>query len=130
MTTITDRLRPAARLVSLPVSRSGRTLVILLAFCALLDIVTTSIGLSQPGIIREQNALRRALWSMGGPAGLIAAKLASLTFVAVAWRLLARRMAPGHAPRLTNLLLVFLVLINATAAAANLVTLTGVALLS
>jgi hypothetical protein len=124
MTSIPERLRPVARLVSLPVSRTGRTLVILIGFFAVLDIVTTAIGLSQPGVIREQNALGRALWEMGGPAGLIAAKLASFTFVAVAWRLLARRMAPVHAPRLTSLLLVFLVLLNVTAAAANLITLT------
>jgi hypothetical protein len=128
MTTIADRLRPAARLVSLPVSRSGRTLVILIGFFAVLDIVTTSIGLAQPGAIREHNALGRALWAIGGPAGLIAAKLASFTFVAVAWRLLARRMTPAHGRRLTSLLLVFLVLVNAMAATGNLIVLTGLAL--
>lgn len=128
MTMMTRRLRSAARLISLPVSENGRTLVILLGFFAILDIVTTSIGLAQGGTIYEKNGVGRTLWDAGGPAGLTAAKLASFTAIAVIWRIASTRFRVEHARRLTSLLLVFLILINALAAGANVLTLTQVAL--
>ena len=40
--------------------------MILLGFFALLDIVTTSIGLAQGGPIYEKNGVGRTLWIAGG----------------------------------------------------------------
>ena len=52
-----------------------RLSISLLVALALLDIATTSLGLtSAPGFVREQNPLGVAAWSLAGPIGLLAYK--------------------------------------------------------
>lgn len=52
-----------------------RLCVSVLVALALLDIATTTLGLtSAPGFVREHNSLGVAAWSLAGPLGLLASK--------------------------------------------------------
>jgi hypothetical protein len=69
--------------LTLGLARHRLSISALLAL-ALLDIATTTLGLSSaPGFVREQNPLGLAAWSLAGPVGLLAYKgIFSLPLVA------------------------------------------------